>query len=64
MRDRCKQYGLWVHLCHYRCHQGPTGVHGDKDFDLALKQEAQAYGMAVYGWTPEDFAMLFGKNYL
>jgi hypothetical protein len=64
LRDRCKQYGLWVHLCHHRCHQGPTGVHNDPEFDLLLKQTAQKCAMETYGWSTEEFVSLFGKNYL
>lgn len=64
IRDRCKQYGLWVHLCHDRCHQGTTGVHNDSEFDAELKRVGQYQAMLTYGWTEEDFISLFGKNYL
>jgi hypothetical protein len=63
-RKLCKFYGLWVHLCHYPCHEGSRGVHADSEIDLRLKQEAQRCAMEHYGWTTEDFVYVFGRNYL
>lgn len=63
-RDKCKRYGLWVHLCHDTCHQGPNGVHANAALDLRLKQEAQRCAMKEYGWDTEKFVEMFGKNYL
>ena len=64
LREKSKQYGLWVHLCHNTCHQGPNGVHANRELDLRLKQEAQRCAMKEYGWTTEEFVEIFGKNYL
>ena len=64
LRERSKLAGLWVHLCHNTCHQGPNGVHANKELDLRLKQEAQRCAMEEYGWTIQQFVGLFGKNYL
>ena len=63
-REKSKAYGLWVHLCHNTCHQGPDGVHANRELDLRLKQEAQRCAMKTYGWTTEEFIGNFGKNYL
>ena len=63
-RERCKRFGLWVHLCHNTCHQGDRGVHANYELDLRLKQEAQRSAMQEYGWSVEEFQSLFGKNYL
>ena len=63
-REKSKRLGLWVHLCHSSCHQGPGGVHNNHSLDLLLKQEGQRCAMVTYGWTTEDFIREFGKNYL
>ncbi len=64
LREKSKEYGLWVHLCHGTCHQGPKGVHANAELDLRLRQEAQRCAMKEYGWSAEEFAELFGKNYI
>ncbi len=63
-RAKSKRLGLWVHLCHWSCHQGPYGVHNNIDRDLVLKRTAQEYAMNYYGWTTNEFIRQFGKNYL
>lgn len=62
MRSESKALGMWVTLCHERCHQGQAHKH----FQVArqLKQEAQEAAMEEYGWTTEDFIRRFGKNWL
>ena len=63
-RQKSKRLGLWVCLCHIRCHQGPQGVHNDAQKALALKRYAQHRAMEEYGWSKDDFIREFGKNYL
>ena len=63
-RQKSKEYGLWVTLCHNRCHQGKTGVHASKDFDQALKRVAQETAMWEYGWSVDDFRARFRNTYL
>ena len=62
MRDKSKQLGLWVPLCHTRCHL--YGVHQISDTRLQCQQAAQKAAMQHYGWSTEDFIREFGKNYL
>lgn len=64
MRQKSKGLGLWVVLCHVRCHEGDTGVHRDREFDLALKRTAQRYAMERYGWSVLEFRSRFRNNYL
>jgi len=61
-RKRSKGFGLWVYLCHNRCHL--HGVHANHELDLKLKREGQRVAMEHYGWTTEEFIEVFGKNYL
>lgn len=63
-RDKSKRLGLWVHLCHDRCHQGADGVHSNADKANQLKAEAQRYAMEEYGLTVQEFRLEFGKNYI
>ena len=64
-REKSKRLGLWVTLCHNRCHQnGRNSVHQNADVDRALKVYAQRAAMEHYGWSKEDFIREFGKNYL
>ena len=62
MRDRSKELGLWVHLCHCRCHL--SGVHAHGEIDRQLKQAGQEAAMNTYGWNTQQFILMFGKNYL
>lgn len=63
-RSKSKKLGLWVYLCHHRCHQGPQGVHNNSKAAINLKQEAQLAAMNKYGWNFDDFIREFGKNYI
>ena len=63
-RQKSKAYGLWVSLCHYPCHEGPTGPHMNAKTALYLHQVGQKAAMEAYGWTTEGFIKQFGKNYL
>lgn len=64
LREKSKKYGLWVHLCHERCHQGQNGVHRVPLFAAELKACAQEAAMRVYGWDIEGFRRRFRNNYI
>lgn len=61
-RKKSKAHGLWVMLCHDRCHL--NGVHKDASEALRLKTKGQLVAMRKYQWTVKDFIREFGKNYL
>lgn len=64
-REKSKRLGLWVVLCHDRCHIfGPDAVHNSAETARALKKFAQMRAMEEYGWSVDDFIREFGKNYL
>ncbi len=63
-RQKSKELGMWVMLCHEGCHQGTHGVHGNAELANELKRIAQKRAMEVYGWTTKDFIREFGKNWL
>lgn len=61
-RKKSKELGMWVVLCHERCHLGKA----HKKFQTAkeLKQAAQTAAMKAYGWDVKEFVREFGKNWL
>lgn len=60
-RDKSKELGLWVMLCHMSCHL--YGVHGKpKEYEW-IKENGQRIAMKRYGWTKEDFIREFGRSY-
>lgn len=60
-RKLSDKYGLMIGLC-YEHHRGKTGVHNNRELDLAMKQVGQRMFNRTY---PEaDFLAVFGKNYL
>lgn len=61
-RQKSKQLGLWVALCHRPCHL--EIAHGDPEVMLMLKQRAQIAAQTTYQWTKEDFIREIGRNYL
>lgn len=63
-RQKSKEDGLWVLLCHEDCHEGPRGVHHDAGRANKLKQRAQRAAMRIYGWSMEEWRERYGKNYL
>lgn len=64
-RKKSKALGLWVYLCHDRCHIfGENAVHQNGETARMLKQFAQRRAMKIYGLTVADFIKEFGKNYL
>lgn len=64
-RRLSEQLGLWVPLCHSRCHEhGPEAVHRNAETAQLLHEYGQARAMELMGWTVEEFRLTFGKNYL
>lgn len=61
-RAKSKALGLWVHLCHGDCHL--NGVHKYGEIDHRLKLAGQKAAMLEYGWTKDEFAAEFGRNYM
>ena len=61
-RDKSKRLGLWVMLCHDRCHL--NGVHAHKEMREELQADAQETAMTEYGWSVTDFINKFGKSYI
>lgn len=60
-RNKSKQLGLWVILCHE--HHMELHHKDPHKFD-DLKQQAQYAAQKEYGWSTDDFIREFGKNYL
>lgn len=64
-RKLSEEYGLWVPLCHYRCHQfGPEAVHRKRETMQKLHEYGQELAMERFGWSIEEFRAVFGRNYL
>lgn len=64
-RSKSKMLGLWVSLCHNRCHEnGILAVHRDSETRMFLQERAQQVAMRKYGWSQKDFIREFGKSYL
>lgn len=61
-REKSKELGLWVKLCHCTCHL--DGAHKDAAISRRLKKDAQQAAMTTYGWTKEQFIDEFGESYL
>lgn len=64
-RDKSKRLGLWVLLCHERCHIfGKYAVHQNAEKDLKLKRDGELAACSHYGWMPDTFIAVIGKNYI
>ena len=61
-RRKSQAMGLWVVLCHDRCHL--NGVHKDGDLMRKLRAEGQRMAMLRYGMSTEEFIKEFGKSYI
>lgn len=61
-RQKSKEDGLWVALCHVPCHEGQA--HGDRDIRRRLCEYTQKTAMNYYGWSTEEWIARYGKNYL
>lgn len=55
------RYGMVAHLC-YECHEGPNGVHHNRELDLELKEKYQAIFEETH--SREEFRAAFGRSYL
>ena len=65
LRPKSEKYGLYVYLCHDRCHIfGKHSAHRYPDTRLLLQQYGQRKAMQEQGWTIEEFRREFYKNYL
>lgn len=64
-RKKSEKLGLYVYLCHDRCHIfGKYAVHNNAATMELLHKYGQEKAMKEQGWTVEEFIMEFGKNYL
>ena len=63
-RKKSDEIGLFVHLCHYCHNEPPNGVHFNAKANYNLRKIGQKAAMMHYGWSIEDFRLIFGKNYL
>ena len=64
-RDKSERYGLYVYLCHSRCHIfGSDAVHRNPETMRQLHEYGQRKAMREQGWSADDFRRKFGKNYL
>lgn len=64
-RAKSKELGLWVLLCHARCHQsGDNAVHKNALMRNSLCAQAQRRAMEAYGWDTDEFIRQFGRSYL
>ena len=64
-RGKSEKYGLYVYLCHNRCHiYGKTSVHQNQKTMRQLKRYGQLKAMKENGWSTDDFIREFGKNYI
>ncbi len=62
IRKLAEKYGMTIHICH-NCHQGPEGVHNNRELDLSLKRQYQER-FEEEGHSREEFRTIFGKSYL
>lgn len=60
-RKLSERYGLTVYLCREH-HTGTTGVHNNRQLDLALREEAQKRFENILGH--EAWMEAFGRNYI
>lgn len=64
-RQLSEKYGLTVYLCGERCHRnGEYSAHRNAEVAAYLHRYGQRKAMQENGWTAEQFAEIFGKNYL
>lgn len=61
-RQNSIRYKMQVRLCEEHHRTGKRAVHNDKAFDLQLKRQYQAIFEETH--TREEFASIFGRNYL
>ena len=61
-RKWSEKFGLKIWLCPEHHNMSDSGIHYNKDFDLAVKRIAQIYFENEYGHP--EFMRIFGRNYL
>lgn len=61
-RKKSERAGLKVHLCYLHHRDSVTGVHFNRELDIALKKKAQQAYEQIH--SREEFMQEFGKNYL
>lgn len=61
-REKSKELGLWIKLCHDGCHEGPGSVHADGELARAWRRRAQRAAMKEYGWDVKEWRGRFGKS--
>lgn len=65
LRKKADKYGLYVYLCHDRCHIfGAEAAHRCRATQLKIQQHLQRKAMQENSWIIEDFIREFHKNYL
>ena len=65
LRNQAEKYGLWVYLCHDKCHEnGRLAAHQNAETRERLRREAQRAAMKEYGWDVNEWRNHFYKNYL
>ena len=63
-RQKSKEDGLWVMLCHIPCHEGKNGAQYNRKLRNLLSNYAQEMAMLEYGWTMDEWLARYGKNWL
>ena len=64
-RGKSEKYGLYVYLCHNRCHiYGKMSVHQNQKTMRQLKRYGQLKAMKENGWSTDDVIREFGKSYI
>lgn len=64
-RKKSERYGLYVYLCHDRCHEnGPEAAHRCRETAQKLHEYGQRLAMDENNWSVEDFRKEFGRNYI
>ena len=64
-RKKADRYGLYVYLCHDRCHEnGKNAAHRSRETMDMLHRYGQKKAMEEQGWSREEFVLEFGRNYL
>lgn len=58
-REKSKRYGCWIAVC-YECHDK---LHQGGALERGVKGAIQNMAMDRYGWTIDEWRLLFGKNY-
>lgn len=61
-RRNSEKWGCWVYLCAYHHNMSNSGVHFNRNLDIALKRQTQRKFEEQYGH--DKFMEVFGKNWL